>query len=205
MVRRCDMNRRSYGLLCAGWVLMTLGNTLEAKSWTKEEIVAKLTGVHSSQELGKTRGWGSTRSVQRHQDRENKEQHNDLISLSDNHNTNHANDRNAVDMDIPFEFGSAVLGDSASQQLSVLAGALHDGALSHKQILIVGHTDQVGDEKSNQALSTLRASAVFNYLTNEAGVNPERLYVQGMGANKLKNVIDPYASENRRVEIVAMP
>ena len=105
------MNRRSYGLLCAGWVLMTLGNTLEAKSWTKEEIVAKLTGVYSSQELGKTRGWGSTRSVQRHQDRENKEQHNDLISLSDNHNTNHANDRNAVDMDIPFEFGSAVLGE----------------------------------------------------------------------------------------------
>lgn len=74
-------------------------------------------------------------------------------------------------------------------------------------IKIEGHTDNVpissGVYKSNMWLSTARATTVFEYLTNEKGLNPDTLEASG------RSEFNPIASnktpegraKNRRVEI----
>jgi outer membrane protein OmpA-like peptidoglycan-associated protein len=65
---------------------------------------------------------------------------------------------------------------------------------------INGHTDSVGTEEYNLALSDRRAKAVFDYLTSR-GVSPDRLKSKGWGES------DPIApndtaegrQQNRRV------
>lgn len=99
-----------------------------------------------------------------------------------------------------FDSGSSELRGSSSPELDRTAEFL---ALNPSLIVeISGHTDNVGSQESNQALSEQRAIAVVNYLVNR-GVPRERLKAVGYGAS------DPVASnetelgrqENRRTEL----
>ncbi|HEV7370220.1 OmpA family protein [Arenibaculum sp.] len=66
-------------------------------------------------------------------------------------------------------------------------------------LLIEGHTDAVGSDAYNQALSALRAQAAQAYLVTVHGVAPERLVVRGRGeAEPIQS--DPHDGKNRRVE-----
>lgn len=66
-------------------------------------------------------------------------------------------------------------------------------------LLIEGHTDAVGSDAYNQALSARRAQAAQTYLVTVHGVAPERLVVRGRGeAEPMQS--DPYDGKNRRVE-----
>jgi outer membrane protein OmpA-like peptidoglycan-associated protein len=49
--------------------------------------------------------------------------------------------------------------------------------------LIEGHTDSIGTEAYNLALSDRRAKAVFDYLTSR-GVSPDRLKSKGFGESQ---------------------
>ncbi|MBK7884717.1 MAG: OmpA family protein [Chitinophagaceae bacterium] len=68
-------------------------------------------------------------------------------------------------------------------------------------ILIEGHTDDVGSDGSNMTLSQKRAGAVGSYL-KEAGINSNRLTVKWYGETqpKVANTNDAGRAENRRVE-----
>jgi len=68
---------------------------------------------------------------------------------------------------------------------------------------IEGHTDNVGGDAHNQALSEKRALAVKAYLV-AAGVDAGRLSTQGFGASKpvASNDTELGRSQNRRVEVV---
>lgn len=68
---------------------------------------------------------------------------------------------------------------------------------------IEGHTDNVGGDAHNQALSDKRALAVKAYLV-AAGVDAGRLSTQGFGATKpvASNDTELGRSQNRRVEVV---
>ena len=68
---------------------------------------------------------------------------------------------------------------------------------------IEGHTDNVGGDAHNQALSEKRAASVKAYLV-AAGVAAGRLTTQGFGATKpvASNDTELGRSQNRRVEIV---
>lgn len=68
---------------------------------------------------------------------------------------------------------------------------------------IEGHTDNVGGDGHNQALSEKRALAVKAYLA-AAGVDAGRLSTQGFGASKpvASNDTELGRSQNRRVEVV---
>jgi outer membrane protein OmpA-like peptidoglycan-associated protein len=68
---------------------------------------------------------------------------------------------------------------------------------------IEGHTDNVGGDGHNQALSEKRALAVKAYLV-AAGVDAGRLSTQGFGASKpvASNDTELGRSQNRRVEVV---
>ena len=69
------------------------------------------------------------------------------------------------------------------------------------QVVITGHTDNVGSQKFNQVLSLKRAQAVKNWLVRK-GIASNRMRTVGKGEN------EPVASndtaegrlENRRIE-----
>jgi len=68
-------------------------------------------------------------------------------------------------------------------------------------ILIEGHTDDVGTNEYNRSLSQRRADAVGNYLKN-AGIVSSRLNITYYGEEqpKVDNTSDATGAENRRVE-----
>lgn len=69
-------------------------------------------------------------------------------------------------------------------------------------ILIAGHTDNIGNTANNQTLSENRAKAVMNYLI-EKGIPAERLSAKGYGASKpiQSNETEEGRAKNRRTEI----
>jgi outer membrane protein OmpA-like peptidoglycan-associated protein len=64
-----------------------------------------------------------------------------------------------------------------------------------------GHTDNVGDKKSNLTLSQNRAKTVYDYLVFH-GIDPKRLTYKGYGDTrpKVKNDSDANRAMNRRTE-----
>ena len=74
------------------------------------------------------------------------------------------------------------------------------------RLRIEGHTDNVGNPKSNQDLSDRRAQAVKAWLTSKQGVKPERLETKGFGDTKpvADNQTEAGRAKNRRVELVKL-
>jgi outer membrane protein OmpA-like peptidoglycan-associated protein/predicted negative regulator of RcsB-dependent stress response len=70
------------------------------------------------------------------------------------------------------------------------------------KIELSGHTDNSGDKKFNQTLSTNRAKAVYDYLIKEGGINPQRLTYKGYGDTrpKVPNDSPENKAKNRRTE-----
>ena len=67
--------------------------------------------------------------------------------------------------------------------------------------LIEGHTDAVGSDMANLALSDRRAEAVAAALTDVFEIPPENLTTQGYGEQYLKIKSDGPEEQNRRVAI----
>jgi outer membrane protein OmpA-like peptidoglycan-associated protein len=108
----------------------------------------------------------------------------------------------SVEMEIMFRLGSAELDQMAYPDLAVVAQALASVELSSTQILIAGHTDNVGGAELNLDLSLRRAIAVRDHLVQRFGISEERLVVTGFGFERLKDFLDPESPVNRRVEFV---
>jgi outer membrane protein OmpA-like peptidoglycan-associated protein len=106
-----------------------------------------------------------------------------------------------------FAFGEHVLLPEAVPVLDQLVEVMehHDGA----PVLVHGHTDAVGSDASNQALSDRRSQAVVDHLVSR-GIDPARLQAQGFGESQPvapnsapDGADDPDGrARNRRVEIV---
>ncbi len=99
-----------------------------------------------------------------------------------------------------FKLGSAELPDTLRKQLEVFAEVLKAKRGTGKMVRIEGHADASGTATVNLSLSQRRAEAVKDYLV-ELGADASMLMPVGVGANELKNSKDPFAPENRRVEI----
>ncbi len=109
-----------------------------------------------------------------------------------------------IDLDtITFDFGSASIAEDAIPRLSTLADAmgrmLDDNPA--ETFLIEGHTDAVGSDLANLALSDRRAEAVAAALSNVFGLPPENLVTQGYGERYLKVNTQEPERENRRVAV----
>lgn len=109
-----------------------------------------------------------------------------------------------IDLDtINFEFGSASVNEAEVDKLESVADAM--GRLLDNNpgetFLIEGHTDAVGSDVSNLALSDERASSVASALTDVFGIPPENLVTQGYGEQYLKIETEDRERENRRVAI----
>jgi outer membrane protein OmpA-like peptidoglycan-associated protein len=98
-----------------------------------------------------------------------------------------------------FETGSAVLLPRSTVELDALTNLLLESPTL--KIQINGHTDDVGDAKSNLALSTARAKAVFDYLIGKK-IAESRLRFKGFGETNpvVPNNTPEDRSLNRRTE-----
>ena len=112
-----------------------------------------------------------------------------------------------ADFPILFPSGSAEIGGRSQQQLAKIAGVMTDPSLSGSHFRIEGHTDTVGTDAENQALSEARAHAVLDYLSEKLNVPRENLQAVGVGKSHLVVDTPDQTPEirNRVVRIVRLP
>ncbi len=103
--------------------------------------------------------------------------------------------------DMLFETGNSQLKGNAFANLSKLSAFLNQ--YPERTLVIEGHTDSVGNESSNQALSQRRADSVRQYLLQQ-GVAANRLTAFGKGENAPIASNDSVSGRalNRRVEVI---
>lgn len=102
---------------------------------------------------------------------------------------------------ITFEYNSAELTPRAREVLDQLAIALQSEQLASGRFLIEGHTDAVGSEEYNLALSEERARAAREYLAAKQ-IGEVRLETVGRGEDELLEDTDGPSEVNRRVRVV---
>lgn len=128
--------------------------------------------------------------------------------------TQPVSERFTLDTDALFGFNGSALNDMKPEgrhKISVLAGTLKNyQKQSDISIHVVGHTDYLGDEYRNLALSQLRANTMKQYLIQQ-GISPLVITSEGMGESQpvtrcnsemprpqLIQCLQP----NRRVEVI---
>jgi outer membrane protein OmpA-like peptidoglycan-associated protein/outer membrane protein W len=100
-----------------------------------------------------------------------------------------------------FDFDSAELRPESITELERLVSFMNN--VPFATALIEGHTDSVGADAYNLALSDRRAKAVFDYLTSR-GVDPARIKSVGKGETEplADNSTEEGRQENRRVLLI---
>ena len=136
---------------------------------------------------------------------------NDLIlqdqePLKDNYSSKLKEDGAIVLDDLIYRSGSADLGPGPFASLSALANFLKGTPSS--SIILVGHSDAIGELRKNIELSRNRAQAVVDRLIKDYGIDQSRISAQGIGflSPKTNNSTEKSRKKNRRVEaILIMP
>ena len=136
---------------------------------------------------------------------------NDLVlrnkePLQDNYSSKLLEDGAIVLDDLIYRSGSSDLGNGPFESLSALASFLESTPSS--SIILVGHSDAIGELSTNINLSRNRAQAVVDRLIKSYGIDHSRLSAQGIGflSPKTNNTTEKSRKKNRRVEaILIMP
>lgn len=111
----------------------------------------------------------------------------------------------ALDSSVLFDTGKSAIKPAARQQLHEAAERVKKFAGAN--VLVSGHTDNVGSQASNQTLSTARAQAVKTHLVAEEGIAADTLETKGFGSTQPvdDNATDAGRARNRRVDVVITP
>lgn len=138
---------------------------------------------------------GVTRSIQMHQTQQ-------AVSGAAQGNTGTLDDEGerAIAMNIQFEFDSSKLTFEALDTLDRVADVLKSDLMQEKSFVVEGHTDSIGTQHYNEALSTRRALAVQFYLAEQHLIDMDRLKITGKGELEPYDEANPKAALNRRVE-----
>ncbi|RJL16551.1 OmpA family protein [Paracoccus siganidrum] len=104
---------------------------------------------------------------------------------------------------ITFDTGSAAITPDQARQLSTLGHVIQEAIAENPReiFLIEGHTDTVGSDAMNLALSDRRAESVALALSEYFDVPPENLVAQGYGEQFLKVRAEGDIRENRRASV----
>lgn len=99
-----------------------------------------------------------------------------------------------------YDFDSDAIRPEAASNLRALASSFHK--YPGTDLLIVGHTDQIGSAAYNQTLSERRAASAADYLVAQ-GVARSRIATRGMGETEplAGNDTEAGRQRNRRVEV----
>ena len=102
-----------------------------------------------------------------------------------------------------FETGRADLKGGGKDNLNKLVNFMNQ--YQDRNIIIEGHTDNVGSNSNNLALSDRRAESVRSYMLQQ-GVGGQRMTSHGMGESQpiASNDTETGRQENRRVEIIIL-
>ncbi len=102
---------------------------------------------------------------------------------------------------LSFASGSAELGPENFDVLTKLQRVVREFPAA--QITVEGHTDNVGDDAANQALSQRRAIAVRDYLLQNLAMSADRITAVGYGKNRPIAPNDTAAgrASNRRIDV----
>jgi outer membrane protein OmpA-like peptidoglycan-associated protein len=105
---------------------------------------------------------------------------------------------------ILFDTGSDRIRPESTPTLADIGQMLQQHA--DLKLRIEGHTDDVGDDAANLALSEKRAAAVKTYLVAKFSLDGARLETQGFGETKpaAPNATPEARQTNRRVELVKL-
>jgi len=105
--------------------------------------------------------------------------------------------------DVLFAPGKADIGAGAQRSIDKLAEFLK--AYPKRNVLIEGHTDNLGDEAFNVKLSQQRADAVRDLLVAR-GISPQRIQTKGYGPRfpVVDNDSAAGRQQNRRVEVLVL-
>lgn len=106
--------------------------------------------------------------------------------------------------DLLFDFGSAELKPEARISLLKLAAIIQNNAGA--TFRLIGHTDTIGTDEANQALSEARAAAVKTWLVETLRLEGTNILTEGRGERETLPDISPAGTaaqqaQNRRVEI----
>ena len=103
--------------------------------------------------------------------------------------------------DVLFASGKADLKEGAASHLNQLVAFLRE--YPSRTVVIEGHTDSVGSDDLNQALSQRRADSVRSYLVRQ-GIDAARLTSMGAGEGTpvAENESATGRQQNRRVEVI---
>ncbi|HHL19325.1 MAG TPA: OmpA family protein, partial [Thiothrix sp.] len=102
-----------------------------------------------------------------------------------------------------FNSGSYHLTNQGHIELDALVAQMKNKKIKIQQILIEGHTDNIGSSRTNYYLSQQRARSVANYLVSK-GINQGLINVVGYGEDRpiASNKTSMGRAKNRRVKIV---
>lgn len=105
---------------------------------------------------------------------------------------------------ITFAFNSSDVNSNFYPVLDKVAGTLNE--YNQTTIKVEGHTDSIGSDSANQALSVRRANSVASYLQSRS-VAAQRLKTSGAGESRPvdSNETEAGRANNRRVEITLVP
>ena len=106
-----------------------------------------------------------------------------------------------IALDIHFDTGKATIKSESQPIVDQIVALLKENA--SLKLSIEGHTDNVGDAKSNKTLSENRAKSVMSAIVG-AGVTAARMSAAGFGAERpvADNRTEEGKAKNRRVELV---
>lgn len=103
-------------------------------------------------------------------------------------------------VDVLFASGSAEIKSQSYPNLDNMVSILKNK--SSMEIEIAGHTDNIGNDQANQALSQRRAEAVKKYLVSH-GISESRIVAKGYGESRPveSNDTEEGRAKNRRTEV----
>jgi len=115
-------------------------------------------------------------------------------------NTLHALPARPATFLLYFVTGTDELTPESKLELDKVLGAMRERP--HPDVVVIGHTDTVGDPEGNDQLSAQRADTVKGFLVG-IGIPAERIRTAGRGERELLVPTDDNVEEprNRRVEI----
>ena len=104
-----------------------------------------------------------------------------------------------------FDFGKSELKPEGKQRIAEYREQAQDVLRRADQVVIVGYTDDVGEEASNSMLSLQRAEAVRDELIS-LGADSAKFQVDGAGETNpvADNSTDDGRAKNRRVEVAVL-
>ncbi len=110
-----------------------------------------------------------------------------------------------LDSQVLFDTGKSDLKPSSKKALETLAESVK--VLQRGNVIVEGHTDNVGNAKNNKQLSLARAKSVSTALKKLLQNENFTWREKGLGEEKplVENDTDSNRAKNRRVEILVMP